>query len=177
MACKLDGLCDIAHRTASLAVGIAPFLQGGIVQFPVDLQGLAQEGPLMLRGVQAKFVGASAFHLSPFLGFDVPLERLQGDAARHCDKVAVDPQAGQPSFQSGDLLAQSMAAGALNVLDQAVNAELWIATNEQMDIIEHHLNLDQFLAPAPDDLHDDSFEVNIYRRQSTLRRYFGQKSI
>src|SRR5262249_10148062 len=70
-------------------------------------------------------------------------------------------------------LAQGVREIAREQLYQAVNTELRVTADEQVHVIGHDLQLEEFLPPVFDLLGKDSFESFVYRWRQYLAPVLG----
>ena len=89
------------------------------------------------------------------------LERCTTDGR---DEVAVGPQAREPGTKRGELLAQEPGRTPLDHLDhldEAVDAELWVDADEEVDVIRHGLELDELGTRLRADLGNDLLQAGV----------------
>jgi len=87
---QLSGLGVVVQRDACLTIGIAPFLQGGIVQTTGFFDLFSQGTRLSLRRIQAVEIGPS--HLFALLAFNVVPHGFLTDRAHGGAKVTTAPE-------------------------------------------------------------------------------------
>ncbi len=65
-----------------------------------------------------------------------------------------------------------VATSAFNELNQPVNPESRVTTDQEMNMVRHNLKLDAFLPSLFNNLQDDSFEPRIYRGNQNFTAVF-----
>jgi hypothetical protein len=83
------------------------------------------------------------------------LDDLERSAAYGRDEVAVGPQPQEPRSQRGELLAQEPGGASLDGLDEAVDTELRVDADEEVDGIWHGLELHELGTCLLEDPGDD----------------------
>src|SRR5258707_2774141 len=104
---------------------------------------------------------------------DILFDDAQRNAPRGSHKIRMCPQARQFLLQHRKFQAQQPRGTSLDELDQAMNTELRIDTDEQVDMIRHDFQLFNlcliFLAHLPDDL----FQTRLNRLNQHFAPIFG----
>jgi len=114
---------------------------------------------LFFCGVKAVLVRTFLQHLLlAFLGLDIALDGLERHAPNRATIVGVGPQRRQFLLEVRKLLPQLVSRCPLDVLHQAVNAEVRITAHQQMDVVGHHFHLNKGLPPSLNDLGDQLLE-------------------
>jgi hypothetical protein len=62
-------------------------------------------------------------------------------------KIAIRPQTRQLALQLRKLLPQGPATGAPDGLDQPMDTELWVTSDQQMHKVGHDFHLNKLLSP------------------------------
>ncbi len=112
---------------------------------------------------------------SVLLSFYIAFERFQGDASDCSHKITVCPQARQLALELWELLTQRAATCALDVLDEPMDTELRVTSDQQMHMIGHDFQLNELLSPCLNRFPNESFQSLIYRCNQHLAPILGTK--
>src|SRR5262249_54657070 len=135
---ELVSLTVVVQRDTRALVGIATFLQCGIVQ----ATGFAKLGIqcLVLCSSREEAVLVGLTHLRPsLLVFDVAAHRGFRDVANRADIVAATPQRRQLRAQMPEFLPQDTRGVAFELCRKLRRSHAGIALNTQVDVIRHHV--------------------------------------
>jgi hypothetical protein len=101
---------------------------------------------LFHRGVYPELERLANEHLLTLLICDVLLDGLQGHRSTTGDELAPGPQARQPSFEPGELLAERVRRVPLDPSNDLVHPDAGIARDEQVDMVRHDFHIQDFVA-------------------------------
>lgn len=83
------------------------------------------------------------------------LHDVERRSSHGCDEVAVGPQGREPAFERGEFPTEVMACSSFGESHEFVDAVLRVAVDEEVDVVGHGLQLQQFVAGFGADLVDD----------------------
>jgi hypothetical protein len=119
--------------------------------------------------------GANGFHLNVLLVFDVLLDNGQWCAPNCGDEVGVGPERRQSTAKDREFQSEEPGRTALDQLDQSMDSELWIDFDQKMDVIGHHLHLDQLASQFNDLLPNQRLESLVDTVDQHFAAVFGAK--
>lgn len=160
---KLARLVVVVKAFTNHAVSIPAFLQSGVIELPAQPECSFQPGNLGFGWEYSKFVGFAGFHgLLTFLAFDVFLDGFDGYAPGRDYEIRICPQTRQTAFKVGKLFTELVGTCPLDELNQPMNTELRVTTNQQVNMVRHDFHFNELLSPFFNYLKNDSFKTLIY---------------
>jgi len=112
------------------------------------------------RFVQSVFESAS--HGSGvLLVFDVLLNDFQRCAAHSRNEVAIRPEGREATLQLRVLFTEEATATAFDLLNQSMDTKLRVALDEQVDVVGHRFEFDNFTVTFFADFLDNLFKTSL----------------
>jgi hypothetical protein len=169
----------IGQFLTMLGIGSFAGVEPPIVHEAAASEHLRKDMLLFVGRIEPIFVCPLLFAhcLFPFLIFYIAFHCFDGDTANCPNIVGVGPQRGNLALEIGEFLPQLMSSCALNEFDQPMNPKLWIAANDQMDMVRHDFHFYKFLLPPLNTFLNERLHRLSIGGTSTLRLYLGQNTI
>lgn len=167
---QLIGLVIVVDRNAVLP-GIAPFLEGSVVEGASDIQQANES--LFLASVWVETVDECLAHLFALLLLDIPLDSLRRDMPDSADIVRARPEVRQAALEKRELLTQLMCAHPFELVHDLLRGEGRREAAKQVDVIRLDCDVQNFAAHAgslfPDDALQPSRKVASQNTSPELR--------
>jgi hypothetical protein len=162
----------VGQALALLEIGRLARRKAPVVDEAATSERPSKDLLLLIGGIEAVLVG-SLLHLLAFLLLKILFDDGERRASNCRNEVAIGPKGGKFTFQDRKLLAQEPTASAFDEAYQAVNTQRGVTLDQQMHMIRHHFQAQDFCLVFLTDFSNDLGEPLHYSLHQHLAPIFG----
>ncbi len=162
----------VVQALAMLEIGRLARRKPPVVDEAATSERLSKYLLLLIGWIESVLVG-SLLHLLAFLILNILLDDGERRASNCRNEVAIGPKCGKFLFQDRKLLAQEPTASAFDEAYQAVNTKLGVTLDQQMHLIRHHFQAQDFCLVFLTDFSNDLGEPFHYSLHQHCAPVFG----